>query len=731
MRSPTNGATEVSLSPTIEVDVTDPEAGDVQVSLYGRLAGGATPGPDFTIVVLPDTQFYSESYPQIFLNQVNWIIANRTNLNIVYVGHVGDIVNQGDSQPYQWNNATNALYRLLDPALTGTPNGIPLGVVPGNHDHVGGITLYNQFMGLSVFSNRSWYGGNMGSDNRNHYDLLTASGLDFLFLYTDFNYSSINYGPIDAWANSVLAAHPNRRAMILTHCILTTSSTYDSSRSPNLYSTVGANHNVFLMVCGHNHGESYRVETNGNHIVHIALADYQSDPNGGNGWLRLYKFSPANNRINVETYSPTLNSNRTAASGQFTISYPMSEGAGAPFFLVGTTNVPPGATASFPWPGLSPGTNYEWYVVINDGTNSTTSATNRFSTVATGSNLPPTVTLTSPTDRQRFAAGSNVALAADASDAGGLVTRVEFLVNGNKLGEDTAAPYEFTWNNIPAGDHQLRAVAHDSGGAFTTSTVVRVSAVTPPGSTNTLVAAGSVWKYLDNGSDQGTAWRAPGYDDSAWASGVAPLGYGDPWIVTTVSYGPNSSSKYITTYFRKTIIVTNAASYASLNLRVQRDDGIAAYLNGVGCYTNNLPATFDYRTLAPTIIDGANETNWVGATLPANLLVEGTNVVCAEVHQRDGTSSDLTFNLELTGVIQGELDLTPPSVPTGMQAVSPATNAVQLSWTSSTDNDGGSGVAGYEIYRAGSLIGSNSPALFIDTPVDPGTAHCYRVAAYL
>ena len=56
-------------------------------------------------------------------------------------------------------------------------------------------------------------------------------------------------------------------------------------------------------------------------------------------------------------------------------------------------------------------------------------------------------------------------------------------------------------------------------------------------STNTLIAESSAtWKYLADGSDQSTQWRALNFDDSAWSSGVGPLGYGDPWITTTVPF---------------------------------------------------------------------------------------------------------------------------------------------------------------------------------------------------
>ena len=70
---------------------------------------------------------------------------------------------------------------------------------------------------------------------------------------------------------------------------------------------------------------------------------------------------------------------------------------------------------------------------------------------------------------------------------------------------------------------------------------------------HTLISKGSVWKYLDDGSDQGTAWKEVDFNDAAWESGPAILGYGSisaGSISTSLSYGGNSSSKYATTYFR-------------------------------------------------------------------------------------------------------------------------------------------------------------------------------------
>src|SRR5258706_12498271 len=59
-----------------------------------------------------------------------------------------------------------------------------------------------------------------------------------------------------------------------------------------------------------------------------------------------------------------------------------------------------------------------------------------------------------------------------------------------------------------------------------------------------LVSTGSVWKYLDDGSDQGTAWRAPGVNDSSWLAGPAQLGFGDGGEATTKNSG------FITYYYR-------------------------------------------------------------------------------------------------------------------------------------------------------------------------------------
>src|SRR5687767_644390 len=85
---------------------------------------------------------------------------------------------------------------------------------------------------------------------------------------------------------------------------------------------------------------------------------------------------------------------------------------------------------------------------------------------------------------------------------------------------------------------------------------------------STLIAAGSAWRYLDNGTDQGAAWRGREFNDSGWASGVAQLGYGDGDETTVVRFGPDAGRKYVTTYFRRAFEVVSASGFSSLTARV-------------------------------------------------------------------------------------------------------------------------------------------------------------------
>ncbi len=246
----------------------------------------------------------------------------------------------------------------------------------------------------------------------------------------------------------------------------------------------------------------------------------------------------------------------------------------------------------------------------------------------------------------------------------------------------------------------------------------------------TVISSGSVWFYLDNGTDQGTAWKESGFDDSNWSSGAAQLGYGDGDEATIVSFGDNASNKPITTYFRHSFNVSNSADVTALSLNLLRDDGAIVYLNGTEIVRSNLPAdTITYTTQALTGIAPADESVYSSYDLAPDLLQDGVNVVAVEVHQNSPDSSDLSFDLSLSSTgISSSVDTTAPSIPESFAGTAESGSQIDLSWQASTDN--GAGVAGYRLFRDGVEIGTSSTINYTDTGLTAETAYSYTVAAY-
>ena len=165
----------------------------------------------------------------------------------------------------------------------------------------------------------------------------------------------------------------------------------------------------------------------------------------------------------------------------------------------------------------------------------------------------------------------------------------------------------------------------------------------------TYISSGYRWRYLDNGSNQGSAWKAKDFDDSAWSSGPSELGYGsnDEGSGTTLGFGPDSSSKYPTTYFRTSIEVLDPSLFSNFLLRVKYDDGIAVYINGKEAIRQNLALEASFTTFASATV--SDESDWKEITLPSSSFSAGTNVIAAEIHQSRGASSDIRFDMFLHG----------------------------------------------------------------------------------
>ncbi|MEO6490855.1 MAG: T9SS type A sorting domain-containing protein [Ferruginibacter sp.] len=386
--SPANAGTTLTLSPNVCSTVSDPDGGSLRVRFYGRKkpAGGSG---KFTTIVLPDTQYYTEEpqgnnggFASMFNSQTAWIIANRVSNNIVFVGHLGDCVQNGDNPPgsnneIEYQRVVTAISPIESAVQTGLAQGIPFSLCVGNHDQTpngsaaGTTTYFNQFFGSSHFAGRTYYGGHYGSNNDNHYEIFSASGVDFLvisFEYDQLASFTASGGPLE-WAEGLVQTYPNRKVIILTHYGINEDQSY-SVQGQAIYTRLKNYSNYILLLCGHVHstdGEARRSDVFAGRTVNTLLSDYQGTTGGGNGQLRIYEFDPQQNTLSAKTYSPFTNTFQTDDDSQFTI--PVNLGA---YSLIGeVSNASSGTNVCANWAGLLELTEYEWYAELYDGVNTT------------------------------------------------------------------------------------------------------------------------------------------------------------------------------------------------------------------------------------------------------------------------------------------------------------------------------------------------------------------------
>lgn len=306
----------------------------------------AIDGNFFTVITLPDTQYYSSTYPEIFESQMHWIIDHRTEQRISFVLHEGDIVDS-DVSP-QWENASRSLHKL---------DGIvPYVVTQGNHDYfiLGGIddrsTMINQYFSEATAAQSPGFIGAFEPGHiENTAQFLMMGDQAWLVL-------SVEFGPRDTvvtWADGVLKAHPDVPAMVVTHAYLYWDGTRydhvtypDQYYSPYLYSVAPApgavndgedmwkkmirdNENVQFVISGHvfnnNTGDAAASLTSSHpsgRKVHQIVANYQQTAAGGGGYLRLLQFRPEQGEVRVSTYSPYLNRWKRDAANEFALPLP-------------------------------------------------------------------------------------------------------------------------------------------------------------------------------------------------------------------------------------------------------------------------------------------------------------------------------------------------------------------------------------------------------------------------
>jgi hypothetical protein len=360
--TPAPGTSGLSAPPEMKAWVTGLGNQAATVKLYRRVAPPAT-RPDFTLVVLPDTQFYTGSYlggtPEIFNRQTEWIASNAGPMNIACVLHMGDIVLRGGSVESEWIAADTAMSKIENPVITGRQYGVPYAMCVGDHDGAGDFVNFNRYFGARRFSGRSYYGGNLENNNKNHYITFSASGLNFVVVSIEEDGGRLP--AVMSWASSVLRTFPNHRAIVISHQMLYPGGewTYDGKL---IYDALKDNPNLFMMHCGHDPEWGIRWDHHQGRSVVTLLSDYSSNPNGGDGYLRTLRFSPAQNLVEQKTYSPWNNKFKTLPGHSYSFNYDMSIPEPS-YSLVSTrTAVSDGIVKFGIYPDIEESTTYDWYV---------------------------------------------------------------------------------------------------------------------------------------------------------------------------------------------------------------------------------------------------------------------------------------------------------------------------------------------------------------------------------
>ena len=281
----------------------------------------------YTVVVLPDTQGYSDTYPELFYAQTCWIAENTKRFNIKYVLHLGDVV--------EYN--IGAQWKIARKAFTKLDGKVPYAIAIGNHDMGPNSrcstrdSLFSGYFPVSDFQKWPSFGGVYDKEpdrSENSYHLFDAAGCKWLIL-------ALEFGPRDdvlRWANQIVAKHPDRSVIIITHAYLNQNGRrYDrniqghqqspmylyplADKSPAVNDSeqmwqklVSKHSNIEMVLCGHINTTKYLAsQGDAGNFVHQMMVDYSSTAErAGNGWLRLLQFTPDGKTVRVQDYSPVI-----------------------------------------------------------------------------------------------------------------------------------------------------------------------------------------------------------------------------------------------------------------------------------------------------------------------------------------------------------------------------------------------------------------------------------------
>jgi cell division protein FtsB len=266
----------------------------------------------FSVVQITDTQFLSDTNPDLFNGLNSWIVDNNQPLNLTMVIHTGDIVEVANLKD-DWENANNAMMQLYN-------NSIPYTWNAGNHDQ-----LNNSYVGGGN-PDGSWIGGNYPAFNvtvmrQQPYwagDIADGKNTAVKFTYDNYHFMVINI-EYDAdqtvldWMQTLLKCNPNVNVIVAAHNFLNGDGGYGYTLNPadvtwatNFEKLLNKYPNVFMTLNGHNVGDggsAYNKKVG--HREEIYFNMQENDSKTGAATARIYTFNmsnPANPVVNAYTY---------------------------------------------------------------------------------------------------------------------------------------------------------------------------------------------------------------------------------------------------------------------------------------------------------------------------------------------------------------------------------------------------------------------------------------------
>lgn len=284
--------------------------------LIENLESRALLSADFTLLSMSDSQYYVESFPQIFNAQIAYAANPANNVNLLSIQ--GDMLRRG----YSTAQCTTA-----QSALNSLNTKIPYTTVIGNHDYDNQFddldhnnissANYTSYFGDAMYNANSVSGFIASSlDQRNHAQVVTLGDRDYMILGLEWGASASSI----AWAQTLINANPNLPVILTTHDYL--GGAGRTAAGNTLFSSlVSPNPQIFLVLSGHTGAVNHLTSTNsaGQSVFQI-VSDFESETNGGNGFFQLLHFLPDQNQIAITTYSPYLNQSKTTSAYQYTLS---------------------------------------------------------------------------------------------------------------------------------------------------------------------------------------------------------------------------------------------------------------------------------------------------------------------------------------------------------------------------------------------------------------------------